>query len=113
MSPCPVQTYSTYLVVPKKSNRNETFGHSIGDESAILLSVATAAYTLTRLLGIYVAMRVKPEHILSLHYVIVLCSLVVLWFSDDSVIVMWIGNILFGQLYHSVISHITDSSIVQ
>ncbi|CAG2166724.1 unnamed protein product, partial [Oppiella nova] len=67
-----------------------------GYKTAILLFVMTSSYTLTRACSIYVAYRVRPQYILSVHYVIVFTSLVLLSFANHNTILMWTGNVLFG-----------------
>ncbi|CAG2173604.1 unnamed protein product, partial [Oppiella nova] len=41
-----------------------------GYKTAIMLAVMTAFYTLTRACSIYLAIRVRPQYILTVHYVI-------------------------------------------
>ena len=57
----------------------------------------TASYTLTRALGIFVAMRVRPQHILFAHYFIVFSGIFMLFFADKYESLAWMGNIIFGE----------------
>ncbi|CAG2177534.1 unnamed protein product, partial [Oppiella nova] len=72
------------------------YSNAKGYQTAILLTIMTSSYTLTRACSIYVAYRVRPQYILSVHYVIVFTSLVLLSFANHNTIVMWTGNVLFG-----------------
>ena len=57
----------------------------------------TASYTLTRLVSIFVALKFKPEAMLSVHYCLTFLSIAILYFSNESELITWFGNILFGK----------------
>jgi MFS transporter, FHS family, Na+ dependent glucose transporter 1 len=64
--------------------------------AAYLTSAFWGAFTLGRLLGIWVSMRARPMTILSIDFAGCLVSLGLILFFNESATLLWIGTILFG-----------------
>ncbi len=65
-------------------------------KSTLLLSAMAIAYTVFRGLSIFIAIKVKPQYMLCCHYCIIFISCVILLLSENSLLMLWIGDIMIG-----------------
>ncbi len=65
-------------------------------KSTLLLSAMAIAYTVFRGFSIFIAIKVKPQFMLYCHYCIIFISCVILLSSENSLLMLWIGDIMIG-----------------
>jgi Na+/melibiose symporter-like transporter len=65
-------------------------------KSTLLLSAMAIAYTVFRGLSIFIAIKVKPQYMLCCHYCIIFISCLILLLSENSLLMLWIGDIMIG-----------------
>ncbi|XP_054163362.1 sodium-dependent glucose transporter 1-like, partial [Oppia nitens] len=70
--------------------------HLCAPKAAFILSMMATCFTLGRFLSIFMAIKLKPETMLTYHYISILIALIVLLFAQNSLIAIYVGNILIG-----------------
>ena len=71
-------------------------------KSALILSVMASCFTLGRGISIFIAIRVKPETMITYHYCFILSAIIILLFAQNSLLYIYIGNILIGNRPDSI-----------
>lgn len=66
-------------------------------KTAIILSVMALCFTLGRGISIFIAIRLRPETMITYHYCIIITAIIVLLFAQNSLLFICIGNILIGM----------------
>ena len=71
--------------------------------AALVTSASAAAFTVGRGLSIPLAIKLKPEVILYANHVMMVSGILILIFwANTSVVMMWTGNIILGAGFSSV-----------
>lgn len=66
-------------------------------QAALLVSVLALSSTITRGIGILVAIKIHPQTILYIHFLIVIAAnTLIMIYASTSTTVLWVGNILYG-----------------
>lgn len=68
-------------------------------KSALILSVMALCFTLGRGVSIVIAIRVRPEAMITYHYCFILSAIIILLFAQNSLLFIYIGNVLIGNRY--------------
>ena len=67
-------------------------------KTALILSVMATCFTFGRFISIFIAIRLKPETMITYHFCIILSAIIILLFAQNSLLFIYIGNILLGKL---------------
>lgn len=71
------------------------------EEGAHVLSVLSAAYTIGRLVTAFISIKIRPDVIISYHFVIVIIAQSILFFGHDSPPLIYVGTVILGMNYLS------------
>ena len=71
--------------------------HLSAAKAAEILSVLSATLTLGKLVSAFISIKVKPEIMISYHYVILAISMALLYFGSNNELIIWIGNAVAGK----------------
>ena len=66
-------------------------------KTALILSVMASCFTFGRFISIFIAIRLKPETMITYHYCIILFAIIILLFAQNSIIFIFVGNVLIGK----------------
>ncbi|KAI2805923.1 hypothetical protein BLOT_004933 [Blomia tropicalis] len=66
------------------------------EEGAHVLSVLSAAYTIGRLVTAFISIKIRPDVIISYHFVIVIIAQSILFFGHDSPPLIYVGTVILG-----------------
>jgi MFS family permease len=76
--------------------------------AAELVSMMALTFTISRGLAVLIAMRLKPHYIIAIFLSILMISLIILFFSTDSLWLLWLGIMTmsfgFSPIYASIFS---------
>ncbi|XP_054166590.1 uncharacterized protein LOC128964056 [Oppia nitens] len=65
-------------------------------KAAEILSVSSTTLTIGKLISAFIALKVKAHIMISYHIIILAVSMCILYFGQNSELMIWIGNILIG-----------------
>ena len=75
--------------------------------AALVTSAAAAAFTVGRALSIPLAIKLKPQVILYTNHVMMIAGILILaFYANSSLVMMWTGNIILGAGFSSVYASI-------
>ncbi|KAI2800220.1 major facilitator super [Blomia tropicalis] len=65
-------------------------------QSAHVMTTFTALYTIGPLITAFVSIKLRPDHILSYHYVLIIGSLVLIYLGQNQIILIYLGSGILG-----------------
>ena len=69
------------------------------DEAAHVASILSAAYTIGRLCTAFISIKLKPDVIISYHFVIIFIGMNILYFGRDNRTTIIVGTIILGSFF--------------
>ena len=66
--------------------------------AAEILSVMCTSYTVGRCVSAFIALKVGPKIMIIYHLLILMIAMAVLYYGQQSIALIWIGNILIGNI---------------
>lgn len=67
--------------------------------SARVQSIMSTSFTLGRLITAFISLKVKPDIILCYHYVLLIGSIVFIYFGRDNLTMIYAGNVILGEFF--------------
>jgi len=65
--------------------------------AARIMSAMAACFTIGRCLSAFIAIKVKPEIMIIYHLGIIITAMCVLFFGQNYITLIWIGNVIMGK----------------
>jgi hypothetical protein len=66
-------------------------------KAAEILSVMATSYTIGRGISSFIAIKIKPKVMIIYHYCIIIIAMTVLYLGQNSIELIWFGNVIIGK----------------
>jgi hypothetical protein len=81
-------------------------------KSAEIVSAMATSYTIGRGISVLIAIKIKPQLMIGYHFVILITSIIILLFGQNSITLIWIGGLTlsfgFSSVFPAIISFISQ-----
>jgi len=75
-------------------------------KSAEMMSAMALSFTISRGISFFIAIKIRPQHMIAYHLLILLIANTILFFGQNSLTLLWIGTLIigygFGPLYAAI-----------
>jgi MFS family permease len=65
-------------------------------KSAEMMSAMALSFTISRGINFFIAIKIRPQHMIAYHLLIILIANIILVFGQNSLTLLWIGTIIIG-----------------
>jgi hypothetical protein len=65
-------------------------------KSAEMMSAMALSFTISRGINFFIAIKIRPQHMIAYHLLIILIANTILYFGQNSLTLLWIGTIIIG-----------------
>jgi len=85
-------------------------------KSAEIVSAMATSYTIGRGISVLIAIKIKPQIMIGYHFVILITSIIILFFGQNSITLIWIGSLTlsfgFSSVFPAIFSFISRYLII-
>jgi MFS family permease len=79
-------------------------------KSAEMMSAMALSFTISRGISIFIAIKIRPQHMIAYHLLILVIANTILFFGQNSLTLLWIGSLAigigFGPLFAAIFAFI-------
>ncbi len=85
-------------------------------KSAEIVSAMALTYTIGRGISVFIAIKIRPQHMIAYHFLILIISIVILFSAQNSITILWFGSLTlsfgFSSIFPSIFSFISQYLII-
>ncbi len=85
-------------------------------KSAEIVSAMATSYTIGRGISVFIAIKIRPQLMISYHFLIIITSIIILFFGQNSITLLWVGSLSlsfgYSSVYPSIFSFINQYLVI-
>ncbi len=85
-------------------------------KSAQIVSAMATSYTISRGISVLIAIKIRPQLVISYHFLIIITSIIILFFGQNSITLVWVGSLSlsfgYSPVYPSIFSYINQYLVI-
>ncbi len=85
-------------------------------KSAQIVSTMATSYTISRGISVLIAIKIRPQLMISYHFLIIITSIIILFFGQNSITLVWVGSLSlsfgYSPVYPSIFSYINQYLVI-